>query len=127
MYYQDTDFQVVDRVVELAARMGHKPAQVALAWILAKPGVDAPIVGATKMYQLEDALIAPTIKLSKKNQISGRAVRTPSHFRTFVRGRTNDKGRMICHKTAWSFVLCHRWIMQIGFLTNCLRKRSLPK
>lgn len=64
MYYQDADFQVVDRVVELAARMGHKPAQVALAWILHKQGVDAPIIGATKMYQLEDALTATTIKLS---------------------------------------------------------------
>lgn len=64
MYYQDADFQVVDRVVELAARMGHKPAQVALAWILHKPGVDAPIIGATKMYQLEDAEVATTIELS---------------------------------------------------------------
>lgn len=66
MYYQDADFNVVDRVVELAARMGHKPAQVALAWILAKPGMDAPIVGATKMYQLEDALAATEINLSEQ-------------------------------------------------------------
>lgn len=64
MYYQDADFQVVDRVVEVAARMGHKPAQVALAWLLHKPGVDAPIIGATKMYQLEDANTALSIKLS---------------------------------------------------------------
>lgn len=64
MYYQDADFQVVDRVVELGTRMGHKPAQVALAWILHKAGVDAPIIGATKMYQLEDAEAATTIKLS---------------------------------------------------------------
>lgn len=64
MYYQDADFQVVDRVVELGARMGHKPAQVALAWLLHKPGVDAPIIGATKMYQLEDANTALSIKLS---------------------------------------------------------------
>lgn len=64
MYYQDSDFTVVDRVVELAARMGHKPAQVALAWILNKPGVDAPIIGATKMYQLDDAVTAAEIKLS---------------------------------------------------------------
>lgn len=64
MYYQDADFQVVDRVVELAARMGHRPAQVALAWVLNQQGVDAPIVGATKMVQLEDAIVATTIKLS---------------------------------------------------------------
>ncbi len=64
MYYQDADFQVVERVVELAARMGHKPAQVALAWLLCKQEVDAPIIGATKMYQLDDANIALSIKLS---------------------------------------------------------------
>lgn len=66
MYYQDADFQVVERVSELAARMGYKPAQVALAWLLNKPGIDAPIIGATKMYQLEDANIATTIKLSRE-------------------------------------------------------------
>ncbi|HZQ08679.1 MAG TPA: aldo/keto reductase [Anaerolineae bacterium] len=64
MYYQEADFQVVDRVVELAKRMGHKPAQVALAWLLHKPGVDSPIIGATKMYQLDDAIAAAEIKLS---------------------------------------------------------------
>lgn len=64
MYYRDSDFEVVDRVVELAARMGHKPAQLALAWLLNKPEVDSPIIGATKMYQLEDANFATTIKLS---------------------------------------------------------------
>lgn len=64
MYYQDADFQVVERVVELAARAGHKPAQVALAWILNQPGVTAPIIGATKMYQLQDAGTALEIKLS---------------------------------------------------------------
>lgn len=64
MYYQDADFKVVDRVVELAQRTGCKPAQIALAWILHKPGVSAPIVGATKMYQLEDAVAAASISLS---------------------------------------------------------------
>ncbi len=66
MYYRDADFQVVERVSELAARMGYKPAQVALAWLLNKPGIDAPIIGATKMYQLEDAEIATTLKLSRE-------------------------------------------------------------
>jgi aryl-alcohol dehydrogenase-like predicted oxidoreductase len=64
MYYQDADFTVVDRVVELGARMGCKPAQIALAWLLHKPGVDSPIIGATKMYQLEDAVAATMIQLS---------------------------------------------------------------
>lgn len=69
MYYRDADFQVVDRVVELAARAGHKPAQLALAWLLNKPDVDAPIIGATKPHHLEDAEIALDIKLShEENQ-----------------------------------------------------------
>lgn len=69
MYYKDADFAVVDRLVELAARMGRKPAQVALAWLLHKPGVTAPIIGATKMYQLEDAEAAATIPLSSQEMI----------------------------------------------------------
>src|SRR5665213_2696015 len=56
LYYRDSDFTVVDRVVELAAQRQTKPAQIALAWILSKPAVSAPIIGASKLYQLEDAL-----------------------------------------------------------------------
>ena len=65
LYYRDSDFTVVDRVVEIAEARGVKPAQVALAWILAKPGVDAPILGASKMYQLDDALGALEVKLTE--------------------------------------------------------------
>jgi aryl-alcohol dehydrogenase-like predicted oxidoreductase len=64
LYYRDTDFDVVDRVVEIATVRNVKPAQVALAWILAKPGVSAPIIGASKPYQLEDALTALALKLT---------------------------------------------------------------
>ncbi|MFC6646083.1 aldo/keto reductase [Granulicella cerasi] len=64
LYYRDSDYTVVDRVVEVAEARGVKPAQIALAWVLAKPGVSAPIIGASKMYQLEDALGALQIKLS---------------------------------------------------------------
>src|SRR6201992_3238547 len=53
MYYRDSDFTIVDRVVEVANAKGVKPAQVALAWMLAKPSVSAPIIGASKAYQLE--------------------------------------------------------------------------
>jgi len=63
MYYEDYDFAVVDRVVEIAERRGVKPAQVALAWLLAQPGVTAPIVGATKLAHLEDAVAALALKL----------------------------------------------------------------
>ncbi len=63
LYYRESDFDIVDRVVELAEQKRVKPAQVALAWILAKAGVSAPIIGASKPYQLEDALGALTVTL----------------------------------------------------------------
>jgi len=63
MYFEDSDFDVVDRVVELARRRGVAPAQIALAWILHKPGVTAPIVGASKLEQLEQALAATELLL----------------------------------------------------------------
>jgi aryl-alcohol dehydrogenase (NADP+) len=64
MYYQDADFTVVDRVVELAARRGVKPAQIALAWMLHKPAIASPIIGVTKLDQLEELAAATAIKLS---------------------------------------------------------------
>ncbi len=64
LYYRDSDFTVVDRVVEIAEARGVKPAQIALAWILAKPGIDSPIIGASKRYQMDDALGALEIKLT---------------------------------------------------------------
>jgi 1-deoxyxylulose-5-phosphate synthase len=65
LYSRPTDFDVVDRVVEVADERGVKPAQVALAWVLQKPGVTAPIVGATKPQHLEDALAALEVELSE--------------------------------------------------------------
>jgi aryl-alcohol dehydrogenase-like predicted oxidoreductase len=63
MYYRDEDFDVVDAVVALAAELGKKPAQVALAWVLSVPGVDAPIIGSTKIEQLEQLVEATEIEL----------------------------------------------------------------
>lgn len=63
MYYEDSDFEVVARVTELAKKRGVPNAQVALAWLLQQPGVSAPIVGATKMQHLEDAVGALSVKL----------------------------------------------------------------
>ncbi len=63
MYYRDDDFAVVDRLSAVAAKRGVGNAQVALAWLLSKPGVNAPIVGASKMQHLDDALAALTITL----------------------------------------------------------------
>lgn len=64
MYYRDDDFAVVDRVVEVANRHGCTPAQIALAWMLHKPYVTAPIVGASKMPHLDQAIAALDIALS---------------------------------------------------------------
>jgi aryl-alcohol dehydrogenase-like predicted oxidoreductase len=64
LYNQPTDFDVVERVAEVAAERGVPAAQVALAWLLAKPAVTAPIVGATKVGHLEDALAAEQLALS---------------------------------------------------------------
>jgi aryl-alcohol dehydrogenase-like predicted oxidoreductase len=64
LYKPDVDFAVVDRVTEVAGERGVTSAQVALAWLLHKPGVTAPIVGATKLGHLEDALAAEQLSLS---------------------------------------------------------------
>jgi len=66
-YYTDADFDVVDRVKDIATKHGKKPAQIALAWMLHKPGISSPIIGASKMYQLEEALDAVDIKLSDED------------------------------------------------------------
>ena len=63
--YTDADFDVVDRLAEVAAERGLPPAQVALAWLLHKPGVTAPIVGATRLAHLDDAIAATGVTLSE--------------------------------------------------------------
>ncbi len=64
LYTPEIDFAVVDRVAEVAAERGVPSAQVALAWLLHKPGVTAPIAGATKPQHLEDTLAAEQLALS---------------------------------------------------------------
>jgi aryl-alcohol dehydrogenase-like predicted oxidoreductase len=63
LYYADSDFTVADRVGELARRRGVKPTQIALAWVLSKSGVTAPIVGASKISHLDDHVAALDIRL----------------------------------------------------------------
>ena len=65
LYNQPTDFDVVERVAQVAAERGVPSAQVALAWLLHKPGVTAPIVGATKLDHLRDSLAAEQLTLSE--------------------------------------------------------------
>ena len=65
LYRPELDVPVIDRVGEIAAQRGVPAAQVALAWLLHKPGVTAPIVGATKVEHVEDALAAEALSLSE--------------------------------------------------------------
>jgi 1-deoxyxylulose-5-phosphate synthase len=65
LYTPEIDFDVVDRAVEVASARGVSSAQIALAWLLHKPAVTAPIVGATKLEHLEDALRAEELALSE--------------------------------------------------------------
>ena len=64
LYNPELDFAVIERLADVASACGLPPAQVALAWLLQKPGVTAPIVGATKLQHLEDALAAEQVSLS---------------------------------------------------------------
>ena len=64
MYYQEADFEIAGRVAEQAGRRGVPPAQVALAWLLHQPGVTSPIIGASKMQHLEEAVGALEVHLS---------------------------------------------------------------
>jgi aryl-alcohol dehydrogenase (NADP+) len=65
LYFQEHDFAVVDRVEAVAEGRGVSPAQVALAWLLAQPGVTAPIVGTTRIRHLEEAVAALEIELTE--------------------------------------------------------------
>lgn len=65
LYDHESDWDVVDATVRVAKRKGVKPAQVALAWLLTRPAVAAPIVGFTKLRQLETAVAALGVELSQ--------------------------------------------------------------
>ncbi len=62
--YRTANFEIVARVSRLAEQRGVKPAQIALAWLLHQPGVAAPVIGATKLAHLEEAVAAVDIELS---------------------------------------------------------------
>jgi aryl-alcohol dehydrogenase-like predicted oxidoreductase len=68
LYYTESDFKIVERVVALADRRGVSPAQIALAWLLHQPGVTAPIVGASRMEQLDQAIAAVDITLTEEDR-----------------------------------------------------------
>jgi aryl-alcohol dehydrogenase (NADP+) len=64
LYYTEADFTIADRVVQLASRLGVSPTTIALAWLLSKPAVTAPIVGASKLSHLDAAVDALGVALS---------------------------------------------------------------
>jgi aryl-alcohol dehydrogenase-like predicted oxidoreductase len=64
LYKPEVDFDVVERLEEVAREKGEPPARVALAWLLHKPGLTAPIIGATKVEHLEDAIAAEQLALT---------------------------------------------------------------
>lgn len=64
LYYQEDDFAVAERLGQVAEKRGLPNMQIALAWLLSKPAVTAPIIGASKMHHLDEALSAVTVKLT---------------------------------------------------------------
>jgi aryl-alcohol dehydrogenase-like predicted oxidoreductase len=67
LYNTDADFDVADRCAELAAGRGVQSAQLALSWLLHRPGVTAPIVGATKLGHLQDALAGEQLEMTAED------------------------------------------------------------
>jgi aryl-alcohol dehydrogenase (NADP+) len=63
-YYQEADFAVVDALSKVAAARGASNATIAYAWLMSRPGVSAPIVGASKLWQLDEAVKAIDVALS---------------------------------------------------------------
>jgi aryl-alcohol dehydrogenase (NADP+) len=63
LYYEDHDLAVAEAAAEVARQRGVTPAQIALAWLLGKPGVTAPVLGATRVEHVEDAIRALDLAL----------------------------------------------------------------
>jgi 1-deoxyxylulose-5-phosphate synthase len=74
---EEADQKVVEALTELSKKRGVPQAQLALAWMLAKPGITAPIVGATKQHHLEDAVAALGVKLSAEEMAGLEAAYVP--------------------------------------------------
>lgn len=66
LYTREADDRVVDCVEQVAKNRGVPPAQIALAWLLHKPGITAPIIGASKPHHLQDAVASVDVKLNKE-------------------------------------------------------------
>jgi len=93
LYYTEADYDVVDAVAELASHRGLTQAQVALSWLMHQPGVTAPIIGATRMAHLEQAVAALDVTLTaeecslleapyRPHRVLGHAPMSASRMRT---------------------------------------------
>ncbi|MBI5020123.1 MAG: aldo/keto reductase [Ignavibacteriales bacterium] len=80
LYYSESDFKIADRVAKLARKRNIKPAQIALAWMLNKPHVTAPIIGASKLEQLDDAVKSLEIILDANEIKSVEELYTPHNI-----------------------------------------------
>ena len=69
LYRGEADFAVADRVIELAERLGKKPAQIAISWLMNKPEITSPIVGVSRVAQLEELIDAASIDLSEEDNL----------------------------------------------------------
>ena len=67
LYRGEAVFSIADRVIEVAAKHGKSPAQIALAWLLGKPGITAPVVGVSKLAQLDELVAATQITLEPQD------------------------------------------------------------
>ncbi len=86
LYDQETDWDVVEATVRVAARLGLPSAQVALAWLLGRPAVVSPIVGFTRLEQLEEAAGAVSLELSEADRAELEAPYRPHPVRGWIGG-----------------------------------------
>lgn len=86
LYDQDSDWDVVDATVRVARRRGVEPTQVALAWLLSRPAVTAPIVGFTKVEQMDAAVAALNLELSQEDRDELEAPYRPHGVRGWLGG-----------------------------------------
>jgi aryl-alcohol dehydrogenase-like predicted oxidoreductase len=93
LYDQESDWEVVEALKSVATERGDKPAQVALAWLLSKPAVSAPIIGATKLSHLEDAIGAVNLRLSAEEIAKLEAPYRPHPVKGLGRAASLGMGR----------------------------------
>ena len=74
---EETDHKVIDRLGQLSQQRGASRAQLALAWMLSKPGITAPVIGATKLHHLSDAVAAVSLRLTPQEITSMEELYTP--------------------------------------------------